>query len=429
MILAPSASASLTTSDVGKPGYYWPSVLFSGIIILFIASRRATIAETLRQVGPRGAELQEWPGERGCFFEHVLQHVDAQLFVFPHPNAIENLRNTLQSSTMLDAADSDEREAAAAPEEASSELPEALMYSNLVDRTSMLLPILRVDAAVATALGLNSRHRGPPPSSPLTSLSVPPDVASGGNELVDVDVANSDAAANAAEEGTVGGRNRNSRVHSRSFDDTDDAESFFVLDDGTLPPAVRPLPHPVCRWLNALVRPVTNGAFLRFSFGVGSLSRALFRRTRFEMSGRTASDMPLDRAPLRQDNATIGSGDSGNNVGGGTGGFGVVRRGNVDGALSGGWLPPVDSSLSQRLATREESALAEAIGRSLLSTEASESPGMSTEGAANRVLGEMSFDHSLPSPPAGRPSYSASRETDAAHLGSIVDMDELANLM
>ena len=365
-------------------------------------------------------------------FQHVLQHVDAQLFVFPHPNAIENPRSTLENSrnrngTILDAADSDERESAAATEEGSSELPEALMYSNLVDRTSMLLPIVRVDAAVAAALGLNSRHRWPLPSSPLTSLTVPPDVASGGNELVDADVAHSDAAANEAEEG-VGGRSHNSGVHGRSFDDTDDAESFFVLDDGTLPPALRPLPHPVCRWLNALIRPVTNGAFLGFSFGVGILSRALFRRTRFERPGRTTSNIPLHRASPHQNNATSGSGDSGNNFGSGTGGFGVARRGNVDGALSGGWLPPVDSLLSQRLVTQEESALAEAIGRSLLSTEASESLGMSTQGTANRVLGEMSFDHALPSPPARRPSYSASRESDAAHLESIVDMDELANL-
>ena len=134
------------------------------------------VVPILRTAAVDNHRRRVWPGERGCFFEHVLQHVDAQLFVFPHPNAIENLRNTLENSTMLDAADSDEREAAAAPEEASSELPEALMYSNLVDRTSMLLPILRVDAAVATALGLNSRHRGPPPSSPLTSVSVPPGV-------------------------------------------------------------------------------------------------------------------------------------------------------------------------------------------------------------------------------------------------------------
>ena len=46
------------------------------------------------------------------------------------------------------------------------------------------------------------------------------------------------------------------------------AASGFVIDDGTLPPGALPLPHPVWRWLTALVRPVVLGN------GGGGVARA-----------------------------------------------------------------------------------------------------------------------------------------------------------
>jgi hypothetical protein len=424
--------------------YYWPCIFFAAATAVFVATRRVTYAETVQQAGPRAAALMAWPGELGCLFAHLLQYVDPQLFIFPIPQA-----SGRPAAVSVAAAES-ERGAEGAAEEASGDGDLAAVLEGVaVDCASLLLPVVRLDRDLAAALGLDAAARVGSGGSGGQSRRVDTpsaDVESGISAvpIEGVDSTSDDSGRDGGGSGGSGGSEG-----SEGSDNSDVSRvstAVFVIDDGTLPPGALPLPHPVWRWLTALVRPVVLGN------GGGGVARAspvaAFRR-RATLASHWLSQHLNTATPYHSQRSRVGGtgtppnnssdGSDGSRGGGGGGGGGggsnnstssSTHRRNMtgNGTLASGWLMPEEhSGASRDRGSRggaeehaaEEVALQEALRRSLL-----------VGGSPDLNGNEATKANTTAAAAASSSSSSVSvQQQGVAPAGTTVDLGELAALL